>query len=55
MSDGLYLIPGDNLADEITIGDTVTVWFDGNIEETAPARLGAVYRIEKREAEQPCG
>ena len=55
MSDGLYLIPGDNLVDEITIGDTVTVWFDGSIEETEPARLGAVYRIEKREAEQPCG
>ena len=49
MSEGEYFVPADNLRDEVQVGDVVTIWFNGNIMETAPAQLGTVYRIEKSE------
>ena len=47
MSEGEYVVPVDNLQDEVQVGDVVTIWFNGNIMETDPAQLGTVYRIEK--------
>ena len=47
LSAGDYVISKDNLQDEVQVGDTVEVWTDGTIQETYPAQLGLVYRIEK--------
>ena len=47
LSEGDYVISKDNLQDEVQVGDTVEVWSDGMIQETYPAQLGLVYRIEK--------
>lgn len=56
---GEYIIPLDNLlcsyplkgevsaeSSSIRAESRIEVWFDGSIEETKPARLGRVYRIE---------
>ena len=48
---GDYVISTDNLQDEVQVGDTVEVWFDGMIMETYPAQLSSVYRIAKAEGE----
>ena len=47
MSGGEYMVPVDNLQEEVEVGDTVKIWFNGNIMETYPAQIGVVYRIEK--------
>lgn len=47
MPEGDYVVSKDNLRDEVRVGDTVTIWFNGSIEETDPAQIGTVYRIEK--------
>lgn len=47
MPEGDYDISIENLRDEVTAGDVVTIWFNGNVLETDPAQLGEVYRIEK--------
>lgn len=44
---GDYVISTDNLQDEVQVGDTVEVWFDGMIMETYPAQLSSVYRIAR--------
>ena len=48
---GDYVISTDNLQDEVQVGDTVEVWFDGMIMATYPAQLSSVYRIAKAEGE----
>ena len=35
------------LAEDVQVGDIVTIWFNGMIQETYPAQLGVVYRIIK--------
>lgn len=47
MSEGDYVVSAENIRGEINEGDTVTIWFDGNVEETEPAQIGFAYRIEK--------
>lgn len=47
MSAGEYIIPMDNVKEELKNGDIVTIWFDGKIMETYPMKLGTVYCIEK--------
>ena len=37
----------ENLAEDVQVGDIVTIWFNGMIQETYPAQLGVVYRIIK--------
>ena len=49
MPEGDYYAATENLMDEVKVGDQVTIWFNGIVEETAPAQLGEVYRIEKTE------
>ena len=49
MNDGEYYVSTENLVGDIQVGDTVTIWFNGMIQETDPARLGVVYRIVKTE------
>lgn len=49
MSDGDYYVSAENLMEDVQLGDTVTIWFNGMIQETYPARLGVVYRIVKAE------
>lgn len=47
MNDGEYYVSTENLAEDIQVGDIITIWFDGTILETYPAQLGVVYRITK--------
>lgn len=47
MSEGDYYVPTDNLTDEVAVGDTITIWFNGLVMETYPAQLGNVYRIDR--------
>ena len=47
LSEGDYVIPKDNLQDEVQVGDTVEIWTNGIILETYPAQIGLAYRIEK--------
>lgn len=47
MEEGDYVVSAENIQGEIHVGDTVTIWFNGNIMETYPAQIGLVYRIEK--------
>ena len=49
MPEGDYYAATENLMDEVKVGHQVTIWFNGNVEETAPAQLGEVYRVEKTE------
>lgn len=49
MDGGDFYVPIDNLVEDVQVGDIVTIWFDGRIEETYPAELGEVYRIVKAE------
>ncbi|MBS4960820.1 MAG: hypothetical protein KHZ62_08400 [Clostridiales bacterium] len=49
MSNGDYYVSTENLAEDVQVGDMVTIWFNGMIEETYPAQLGVVYRIIKAE------
>ncbi|MDO4262073.1 MAG: hypothetical protein Q4C82_08340 [Eubacteriales bacterium] len=46
LAEGDYVVSADNLTGDVRTGDMVTIWFDGGIEETEPARIGNVYRIE---------
>ena len=47
MNDGEYYVSAENLAEDVQVGDIVTIWFNGMIKETYPAQLGVVYRIIK--------
>ena len=47
LSEGDYVIPKDNLQDEVQVGDTVEIWTNGIILETYPAQIGLAYRIVK--------
>ena len=47
MNDGEYYVSAENLAEDVQVGDIVTIWFNGMIQETYPAQLGVVYRIIK--------
>ena len=47
MNDGDYYVSTENMRDEVFVGDVVEVWFNGTIQETDPAKLGCVYKIEK--------
>lgn len=47
MNGGDYYVSAENLTEDVQIGDIVTIWFNGMIQETDPARLGAVYRITR--------
>ena len=47
LPEGDYVIPKDNLQDEVQVGDTVEIWTNGIILETYPAQIGLAYRIEK--------
>lgn len=47
MSEGDYVVSTENIRGEVNEGDTVTIWFDGSVEETEPAQIGFAYRIEK--------
>lgn len=49
MSEGDYIVSLENLKGEINVGDVVTIWFDGSVEETKPVQLGDTYRIESIE------
>ena len=49
MNGGEYYVPVENLVEDVKVGDTVTIWFNGMIQETDPAQLGVVYRIIKTE------
>lgn len=49
MNDGEYYVSTENLVEDIQVGDIVTIWFNGMIQETDPARLGVVYRVAKTE------
>ena len=44
---GEYYVSAENLAENVQVGDIVTIWFNGMIQETYPAQLGVVYRIIK--------
>ena len=46
-NDGEYYVSAENLAEDVQVGDIVTIWFNGMIKETYPAQLGVVYRIIK--------
>jgi len=52
-SEGVYVIVTNeaNLKEEIAVGDTVRVWFDGLIQEIYPPILPNVYRVVKEEQE----
>ena len=41
------MFSAENLAEDVQVGDIVTIWFNGMIKETYPAQLGVVYRIIK--------
>lgn len=47
MNDGEYYVSTENLVEDVQVGDIVTIWFNGMIQETDPAQLGVVYRIIK--------
>lgn len=47
MNGGEYYVSTENLAEDIQVGDIVTIWFNGMIQETDPAQLGVVYKIIK--------
>lgn len=47
MNDGEYYVSTENLAEDVQVGDIVTIWFNGMIQETDPAQLCVVYRIIK--------
>lgn len=47
MDAGDYYVSTENLVAEVQVGDIVTIWFNGMIQKTYPARLGMVYRIDK--------
>ena len=49
MNGGEYDIPTENLVGDVQVGDLVTIWFNGMIQETDPAQLGMVYRVIKAE------
>lgn len=49
MNAGEYYVSTENLVEEVQVGDIVTIWFNGMIQETYPAQLGVVYRIIKTE------
>ena len=40
-------VPQQVEAEDVQVGDIVTIWFNGMIKETYPAQLGVVYRIIK--------
>ena len=42
-----YYVSAENLAENVQVGDIVTIWFNGMIQETYPAQLVVVYRIIK--------
>ena len=52
-SEGVYVIVTNeiNLKDEITVGDTVRVWFDSLVQEIYPPILPNVYRVVKEKQE----
>ncbi len=47
MNGGDYYVSAENLTEDVQIGDIVTIWFNGMIQETDPAQLGVVYRITR--------
>ncbi len=49
--ESVCVIPIDNLQNEVQVGDTVRVWFDGLVQEIFPPILPNVYRIVKEEVE----
>ena len=49
--ESVCVIPTDNLQEEVQVGDTVRVWFDGLVQELFPPILPNVYRIVKEETE----
>lgn len=53
--EGVYVILTNekNLKEEITVGDTVRVWFDSLVQEVYPPILPNVYRIVKEEQAAP--
>ena len=42
---GEYVIPADTINDDISVGDYVTIWCDGYVEESLPAILPCVYGV----------
>lgn len=45
----LVTVNPNNLKEDVAMGDTVRVWFDGMVQEIYPPILPGVYRIEKEE------
>lgn len=50
MMRGDYSVSKDNLVDEVVVGDTVQVWFDGSVAESHPYQLNRVYQIIKMQS-----
>jgi hypothetical protein len=44
MNDGEYYVSAENLAEDVQVGDIVTIWFNGMIQETYPAQRGGELR-----------
>lgn len=47
MMSGDYSVSAENLSDEVAVGDTVRIWFDGSVAESYPYQLNNVYRITR--------
>ena len=45
MMSGDYSVSAENLTEEVAVGDTVRIWFDGSVAESYPYQLNHVYRI----------
>ena len=46
LSEGDYVLDGSSIESDFSEGDTVKVWFDGSVEESLPAIIPNVYKIE---------
>ena len=40
------VVDGSSIDSDFSEGDTVQIWFDGSIEESLPAILPNVYKID---------